>query len=111
MEWVMQIHEFPHLTDIHGTPLKLPVSRPETVIEKANRDRQSEDLLERYLLTVEAEQALSMREGSQQFGVSRYRMEQIVKTAKEEKLIKRYAKTYVLTEGGRAYLEKKNAGE
>ena len=110
MEWVMQVHEFPHLTDIHGTPLKLPVSRPETVIEKANRDRQSDDLLERYLLTVEADQALSVREGAGQFMISRYRMEQIVKTAKEEKLIKRYAKTYVLTDGGRAYLEKKSAG-
>ena len=111
MEWVMQIHEFSHLTDIHGTPLKLPVSRPETVIEKANRDRQSDDLLEQYLLTVEADQALSVREGASQFMISRYRMEQIVRTAKEEKLIKRYAKTYVLTDGGRAYLEKKNAGE
>lgn len=111
MEWVMEIHQFSHLTDIHNTPLKLPVSRPETTVERSSRERQSDDLLERYLLTVEAEQALSVREGATQFMISRYRMEQIVKTAKDEKLIKRYAKTYVLTDGGREYLEKKSAGQ
>jgi len=111
MEWVMQVHEFSHLTDIHGVPLKLPVSRPETTVEQSRRQEKNDDLLERYLLTVEAEQALSVREGASQFMISRYRMEQIVKTAKDEKLIKRYAKTYVLTDGGRKYLEKKSAGQ
>jgi len=43
--------------------------------------------------------------------ISRYRMEQIVKTAKDEKLIKRYAKTYVLTDGGRDFLDASNSGE
>lgn len=111
MEWVMEIHQFSHLTDIHGVPLKLPVSRPETTVEQSSRQQKNDDLLERYLLTVEAEQALSVREGASQFMISRYRMEQIVKTAKDEKLIKRYAKTYVLTDGGRKYLEKKSAGQ
>lgn len=110
MEWVMQVHEFDHLADIHGTPLKLPVSRPETTVERSSREKQSDDLLERYLLTVEADQALSVREGSLQFNVSRYRMEQVIKTAKDEKLMKRYAKTYVLTDGGRKYLEDRSSG-
>lgn len=110
MEWVMQIHEFDHLTDIHGTPLKLPVSRPESLIERANREATSDTLLRQYLEKVEQGAALSVREGAGQFGVSRWRMQQIVTTAKDEKLIKRYAKTYVITEGGKAFLEGKNAG-
>lgn len=110
MEWVMQVHEFGHLTDIHGTPLKLPVSRPETVAERASREIQSDGLLRQWLMTVEAEQPLSVREGAQQFGVSRYRMEQLIKTAKEEKLIKRHAKTWRLTQGGTDFLEANDAG-
>lgn len=110
MEWVMQIHEFAHLTDIHGTPLKLPVSRPETTIERANREVQTDDFLRQYLDLMSQGTVLSIREGAARFNVSRYRMEQIHKTAKDEKLIKRHAKTYKLTDGGREFLEAKDAG-
>jgi len=110
MEWVMHVHEFSHLTDIHGTPLKLPVSRPETVSERSTREVVNDDLLRRYLETVADETPLSVREGASQYRVSRYRMEQIIKTAKEEKLIKRYAKTYRITDGGKDFLGGKNAG-
>lgn len=110
MEWVMQIHEFAHLADIHGKPLKLPVSRPETGIERANREVQTDDFLRQYLDLMSQGTVLSIREGAARFNVSRYRMEQIHKTAKDEKLIKRHAKTYKLTDGGREFLEAKNAG-
>ena len=110
LEWVMQIHEFSHLTDIHGTPLKLPVSRPESGIERANREVTSDTILRQYLETVEQGRPLSVREAAGQFGVSRYRMEQVIKTAKDEKLIKRYAKTYVITDGGIKFLGAKDAG-
>lgn len=110
MEWVMQIHEFDHLTDIHGTPLKLPVSRPEMMIEQANREQQNDTFLRRYLESVRNEMPLSVREGAAQFGISRWRMQQVVETAKQEKLIRRYAKTFVLTDGGRDFLEARNAG-
>jgi|TARA_R110000823_G_scaffold245599_4_gene369756 archaellum biogenesis ATPase FlaH len=110
MEWVMQIHEFSHLTDIHGTPLKLPVSRPETTSERVDRENTSDDLLRRYLDTVERGQPLSVREAAGQFGVSRWRMQQVITTARDEKLIKRYAKTFVITEGGKDFLEGKHAG-
>jgi hypothetical protein len=110
IEWVMQVHEFSHLTDVHGTPLKLPVSRPETAVERSTREVTSDTILRQYLLTVEAGMPLSVREAAGQFGVSRYRMEQVIKTAKDEKLIRRYAKTYVLTDGGRDFLEAQNAG-
>lgn len=104
MEWVMQIHEFPHLTDIHGTPLKLPVSRPETNMERASREVQSDDFLRQYLDLVEQGRAPSEREGSERFRISRHRMRGIIQTAKDEKLIKRYAKTYRITDGGRDFL-------
>jgi hypothetical protein len=110
MEWVMQIHEFPHLADIHGTPLKLPVSRPETHTERTGREKQSDTILRQYLETVDDKKPLSVREGAAQFGVSRYRMEMVISTAKSENLIKRYAKTYVLTDGGKAFLEADDAG-
>jgi archaellum biogenesis ATPase FlaH len=110
MEWVMQVHEFSHLADIHGTPLKLPVSRPESAIERGNREVQSDDLLRRYLETVADEKPVSVREGMSRFDVKRWRMQSTIETAQSEKLIKRYAKTWVLTDGGKAYLEAQNAG-
>lgn len=111
MEWVMHVQTFNHLTDIHGTPLKLPVSRPETTVERSTREVHNDTILRDYLLTVEAGNPISVREGASRFMISRWRMDQIVRTAKDEKLIKRYAKTYVLTDGGRDYLESQNAGE
>lgn len=111
MEWVMQIHEFDHLTDVKGTPLKLPVSRPETAIERGVREERSETILRRWLETVEAGEPLSVREAAAQYGLSRYRMEMTINTAKEEKLIKRQARKWKLTEGGREFLEDRNAGE
>lgn len=111
MEWVMEVKQFDHLTDVHGTPLKLPVSRPETVSERSSREAVNDHVLRDYLLTVDAGQPVTVREGASRFMISRYRMEQIVKTAKDEKLIKRYAKTYVLTDGGRDFLDASNPGE
>jgi len=111
MEWLMEVKQFKHLTDIHGTPLKLPVSRPETTVERSTREVHNDTILRDYLFSVEAGQAMSVREGADRFNVSRYRMEQIISTAKAEKLIRRYAKTYVLTDGGRDYLEAQSAGE
>lgn len=110
MEWVMQIHEFSHLTDIHGTPLKLPVSRPETGHERTTREITSDTILRQYLDTVEQGHPVSVREGAERFGVSRWRMEQLIKTARDEKLIRRHAKSYVITEGGKDFLEAQNAG-
>ena len=110
IEWVMQVHEFEHLTDIHGTPLKLPVSRPEAAIERLNREVKSDKLLTMYLETVADDQAVSVREGAERFSVTRWRMEKVISDAKDEKLIRRHAKKYVLTEGGRDFLEAKNAG-
>jgi hypothetical protein len=111
MEFVMQIHEFAHLTDVHGTPLKLPVSRPETGFERSSREVKSDSILRQYLETVERGQPLSVREAATQFAVSRYRMEQVIKTARDEKLMRRHAKTYVITQGGTDFLEAKSAGE
>lgn len=110
LEWVMQLHEFDHLCDIHGTPLKLPVSRPEMIIEKANRENANDRLLTRYLETVSAGKPLSVRELSSQEAVSRYRAEQIIATARDEKLIRRHAKSYVITDGGKDFLEAENVG-
>lgn len=110
MEFIMQVHEFDHLTDIHGTPLKLPVSRPEMATEKMTRDQDNERILEAYLDTVDAGAPLSVRELAAQRSISRWRADQIIRTAREEKLIKRHAKTWVLTEGGRDYLRSKEAG-
>ena len=111
IEFVMMPHEFDHLTDIHGTPLKLPVSRPETNFERSSREIKSDGILRQYIERVEQGHALSVREGASQFGVSRYRMEQIIKTAKEEKLIKRHAKTYIITTGGNDFLKGNEAGK
>lgn len=110
IEWVMQVHEFSHLTDVHGTPLKLPVSRPEMTIERANREAAADGILRQYLHTVEAGAPMSVREGAAHFRVSRWRMQQVIETAKDEKLIRRHAKTWVITDGGKDFLEANDAG-
>lgn len=110
MEWVMEVHQFAHLADINGTPLKLPVSRPETGIERANREIQTDDYLRQYLSLVEQGQAPSEREGAERFRISRHRMRGIIQVAKDEKLIKRQARTYKITVGGREFLEAKTGG-
>lgn len=104
IEWVMQVHEFEHLTDVNGTPLRLPVSRPEMAVERMNREQRSDRLLRQYLETVMNEQPVSEREGATRFGVTRYRMTATIQTAKDEKLIKRHAKTWKITDGGRDFL-------
>lgn len=111
MEWVMQIHEFEHLADIHGTPLKLPVSRPELTIEAANREVQISDLLAKYLDLAEQKRAPSEREAATLWGVSRRKVRAVIDTAKDEKLIRRHARTYAITQGGKEFLEAQNAGE
>jgi hypothetical protein len=110
MEWVMQVHEFSHLTDVHGTPLKLPVSRPETLTERSSREVQSDGILRQYLEAVEQGNTPSEREGADRFRISRHRMRGIIQTAKDEKLIKRYAKTFKITDGGREFLEDRTSG-
>jgi len=110
LEWVMQIHEFDHLTDIHGTPLKLPVSRPEMAIERVNREVKMDSLLKQYLDWVDQARIPSERDAAVQWMVSRRKVRAVIDTAKDEKLIKRHAKTYVLTQGGKDFLEAENAG-
>ena len=110
VEWVMQIHEFDHLTDIHGTPLKLPVSRPEMTTERTNREVATNTTLRAYLSLVEQDKGPSVRDGASIFRVSRWKMQTVIDTAKTENLIKRYAKKWVITEGGKAFLEDDNAG-
>lgn len=105
VEFVMQIHEFSHLTDINGVPLKLPVSRPEVGAERADREQRSEQLLRRFLEALERGTNLSLRDMASQFGITRYRAETIIATARDEKLIKRYAKKWTLTDGGREFLD------
>ena len=110
IEWVMQVHQFDHLTDVHGTPLKLPVSRPEMTMEKTTREEAADNILREYLYTVEAGKPLSVRDAAARFGVTRWRMQQTIETAKSEKLIRRHAKTWVITDGGKDFLEAHNAG-
>lgn len=108
LEWVMQIHEFSHLTDVKDVPLKLPVSRPELTIENINREKKTDDLLQKYLFMVADSKAPSEREGVDLWGISRRKMRAIIQTAKDEKLIKRHARTYKITQGGKDFLEDRN---
>lgn len=110
IEFVMEVREFRHLTDIHDTPLKLPVSRPQTVSERVSGEQQIDSLLRQYVDLVGQERPPSVREGASMFGISRWRMQELVRQAKEEKLIKRHARTYVLTQGGKDFLERHDAG-
>lgn len=104
VEWVMDTHEFDHLTDIHGTPLKLRVSRPELTIERANREQKSENLLRDYVGLIKQDGKTSVRAAADQLRVNRGKIDRIINKAKDEKLIKRHSNKWVLTEGGKDFL-------
>ena len=104
-EWVMQAHKFEHLTDINGEPIWLRVSRPQLVTEVLSREQKDDDLLRRYVGDVGIGISLSLREMEGQYDIKMWKARQVQKRALEEKLIKRYAKKYIITAGGQAYLD------
>lgn len=109
LEWIMKPQQFDHLKDIKGNLLSLPVSRPEMFVERKIREDEVETILIRYVQTVADEKPLSMRELASQERISKYKAAQIIATAKDEKLVKRYARSYSITPGGKAFLEANNA--
>jgi hypothetical protein len=104
-EWVMDEHKFDHLTDIHDEPIRLRVSRPQLITEVISRDERKEDLLRRFVGDVDLGISLSIREMVGQYSIKKWLAEEVVKRAKDEKLIKRYAKKWVITPGGKEYLD------
>ena len=104
-EWVMAAHKFDHLTDINNEPIWLRVSRPQMLIEVLSREATNDQLLRRYVGDVNAGISLSLREMEGQYDIKMWKARQIVARAKEEKLVKRYANKYVITPGGKEFLD------
>ena len=104
-EWVMAAHKFDHLTDINNEPIWLRVSRPQMLTEVLSREATNDQLLRRYVGDVNAGISLSLREMEGQYDIKMWKARQIVARAKEEKLVKRYANKYVITPGGKEFLD------
>jgi hypothetical protein len=78
--------------------------------ESVKREQDMDRLLELFLYSVDGGAPLSIREMAMQNGISKWRAEQVVRLAKDEKLIRRHAKKYVLTQGGTEFLNDRSAG-
>lgn len=105
VEFIMATHEFDHLTDVNGTPLKLKVSRKAMTIEQTNRAGQHDDNLRRLLLELSTNARMSQRELATRTGISRSSVQRLLDEARDEKLIKRHAKGWQITNGGEEYIE------
>ena len=104
IEFIMATHEFDHLTDTHGTPLKLKVSRPALLIEQVTRADRHDDQMRSLLTELSASPRMSIREIQSRTGISKSTVQRLIKEANEEKLIKRHAKGWKITDGGDEYL-------
>jgi hypothetical protein len=105
IEFVMVTHEFSHLTDANGTPLKLKVSRKAFQIEEATRADYHNKNLRSLLLELSSNPRMSQREMATRTGIPRSSVQRLLDEARDEKLIKRHAKGWQVTSGGEEYLD------
>ncbi|MGB1215021.1 MAG: AAA family ATPase [Pikeienuella sp.] len=105
MDFVMATYQFDHLTDTHGTPLRLKVSRQALQIEQSTRADRHNDSLRRVLVELSGYPRMSLRELQSRTGIPKSTVSDLIYEAKDEKLIRRHAKGWKITEGGEEYLD------
>jgi hypothetical protein len=104
IDFVMGTHEFAHLTDSKGKPLRLKVSRQALQIEQMTRADRHETRLKDMLEVIAGNSRATLREIEQKAGISKSAAGRLIKEAVEEKLISRHAKGWRITQGGEDYL-------
>jgi hypothetical protein len=104
IDFVMATHEFDHLTDTNGTPLKLKVSRTAFVFEQVTRADRHDRALRQLLMELSGNPRMSIRELATKIGASKSSASRMIAEAQDEKLIKRHAKGWKVTDGGEEYL-------
>lgn len=103
LTFVMEEREFDHLKDHKGRPLRLKVSRQQMVTEAMNAAQKSERREHEAICAIEANPRMTIRALAEALRVSKSTADRIMQTLRDEKLIKRHAKKWVLTEGGKEF--------
>lgn len=104
LTFVMEEREFDHLKDHKGRHLRLKVSRQQMIIEAANEAQRSQTRDRDALFAIDGNPRLTIRALAEAIGTSRSTAERVLSGLKSEKLIRRHAKKWVLTEGGKEFL-------
>lgn len=96
--------EFDHLVDHKGRKLPLKYTREQLVIEQASAAHKAERRAVEALGLIDANPKTTVRTLAQALAVSSSTAGRVFQELKDEKLIRRHAKKWVLTEGGREVL-------
>lgn len=105
MHFVMEDKEFDHLKDHKGRNMRLKVSRQQLLIEQANAATRSERRERDALAVLDADPRVSIRALAERLVVSKSTADRIMQNLKDEKLIRRHAKKWLLTDGGKEVLD------
>ena len=101
LNFTMEEREFDHLKDHKGRALRLKISRQQMAIEQANAAHKAEATDRDALLLIDGNPRISERALAENLAVSKSTAHRIMKGLKDEKLIKRRAKKWLLTDDGK----------
>jgi len=103
LTFVMEEREFDHLTDHKQRPLRLKVSRQQMLIEAASAAQKSESRDREAINAIENNPQITQRSLAEALRVSKSTADRVMQNLKDEKLIRRHAKKWVLTDGGKEF--------
>jgi hypothetical protein len=103
LPFVMEDREFDHLKDHKDRMLRLKVSRMQMVTEQMNAAQKSERRDQDAIAVIEANPKITARALAEALRVSKSTADRVMQNLKDEKLIRRHAKKWVLTEGGKEF--------
>lgn len=104
LPFVMEEREFDHLTDHKGRKMRLKISRMQMAIEQANAAHRSERRDRDAIEAIDGNPRITVRALAEQLRISKSSADRVMQTLKDEKLIRRHAKKWVLTDGGKEFL-------
>lgn len=103
LAFVMEEREFDHLTDHKGRALRLKVSRQQMQSEAMNAAHKTERREHDAICAIEANPKITQRGLADMLMVSKSTADRIMQGLKDEKLIRRHAKQWKLTDGGKEF--------
>lgn len=103
LTFVMEERQFDHLKDHKGRPLRLKVSRQQMVAEAITAAQKGERREHDAICAIEANPHITQRSLAEVLRVSKSTADRIMQNLKDEKLIRRHAKKWVLTDGGKEF--------
>lgn len=103
MTFVMEAREFDHLKDHKGRALRLKISRQQMMTEAMSAAQKSERREHDAIAAIEGNPRITQRALADSLMVSKSTADRIMQNLKDEKLIRRHAKKWVLTDGGKEF--------